>query len=55
VESKDRVPLMSVCIYFNDIVYICLYVSSPYLLVFADNPVMSYTRVDDIISGTSEA
>jgi len=53
MESKDRVPLMSVCIYFE--LYICLYISSPYLFVFGDDRVVRYTGVEDVVGGTGEA
>jgi len=40
MRSNDKVPLMCVCvcIYLN-FMYICLIVSSPYLLVFGDERV----------------
>ena len=33
----------------------CLYVSSPYLLVFGDDRVMRYTGANYVASGSSEA
>jgi len=34
---------------------ICLFVSSPYMLVFGDDRVIRYTGADDVAGGASEA
>jgi len=39
---------------YNFELYICLYISSPYLLVFGDDRVIRYMRVEDVVSGASE-
>jgi len=48
------------CVYayiwiLNIYIYVCLYVSSPYLLVFSDDHVILYTGVDDVASCSSDA
>jgi len=40
-------------IYFE--LSICLYISSPYLLVFGDDRVIHYTGADDVVGDSSEA
>jgi len=36
-------------------IYVFIYVSSPYLLMFDDDCVMIYTIADDVASGAGEA
>ena len=49
--------LMCVCGYWVMIlyIYVFIYVSSPYLLMFDDDCVMIYTIADDVASGAGEA
>jgi len=58
--SKDKVPLIDVCVYIYIYIYIYilsmfLSVSSSYLLVFGDDRVIRYMGEDDVACGSGEA
>jgi len=47
MESNDRFPLIGECIYIF-VLSICLFVTSPYLLVFGDDCVIRYARANNV-------